>query len=204
MTVKVMIERIEKRLRRAEHQRNADDEHAGQLGRQGEQIDDAADPGGEVAQRDRHARADHLLEDRGVGGQARGDLGRPVLLEEARRQSEQILLHRDAQVGDGSLADPRHEEKAQRGRRGEHHDDHQQIVKGRADGVGGRAVPAEALVDDALEAVGDRQSRRRRQDEEESRGGDVLRIFRRMAPDEAQIADLRAAVLGVAGHGADE
>ena len=132
-------------------------------------------PVARLRKRDRHARADDLLEDRGVGGQPRGDLGRAVLLEEARRQGQQILLHRDPQVGDGALADPRHEVEAQRGRQRQHDDDHQQILEGLRRPLGAcRAVAAEAAVDDPLEAIRDGQRRRRGQAEEEQRGRDLL------------------------------
>ena len=147
---------------RPEDDRDADDQHSGKLGRQREQIDDAADAGSEVAQGDRHARADDLLEDSGVGSQPRGDFRRPVLLEEARRQRQQVLLNRDAQVGDGPLANPRNEVEAKRRCRGEHDDDHQQIVERGADGLRPCTSGSEALIDHPLETVGDRQHARLR------------------------------------------
>ena len=107
---------------REDDEGDAEHQHAGELGRQREQIDDPAEPGREVAQGDRDRRADDLLEDGGVGGQPGGDFGRAILLEEAGRQAQQIALHRAAQVGDGALADPGDEIEAQprsraRGRR---------------------------------------------------------------------------------------
>ncbi len=71
---------------RQDDQRNADENAAGQRGRQGEEIDDAAKSHHQVAQRDRYRRADDLLDDRGIRGHARGDLRWPVFLEEARSE----------------------------------------------------------------------------------------------------------------------
>ncbi len=104
-----------------------------ELGREREQIDDRADPHDGVAQGDRDGRADHLLDDRRVGGEARGDLGRPVLLEEGGGEAEQIALHRLADVGDHPLAEPGDEIEAAGGRDRQHPDDQQQIFEPAAD-----------------------------------------------------------------------
>ena len=185
---------------RPEHERDADDQHRRQLGRQREQIDDPADAGGEVAKRDRDAGADHLLEDGGVGGQPRGDLGRPVLLEEARRQGQQVLLHRNADVGDRPLAQPGDEIEAHRGGDRQHDDDHQQILERLADRRLAGPAGAEAAVDHPLEAVGDGERRRRRQAQEEQGRGNLLWISRRRPPDELQVADARSRLVGGPRH----
>ena len=132
----------------------------GELGREGEQIDDAADAEHDVAQRDRDGRADHHLDHRRVGGDARGDLGRPVLLEEARLEAQQIVVHGDADVGDHLLAEHRDEIEAEGGRHREHGDHQEQIVELLRDVA---AAGDEALVDDPAEAVGDGERRPRRE-----------------------------------------
>ena len=65
----------------------------------------------------------------GVGGEPRGDLGRAVLLEEAGGEAQQVALHREADVGDGALAEPGDEIEADRGRERQHDDEHQQILE---------------------------------------------------------------------------
>ena len=81
----------------------------------------------------------------------------------------------------------------------QHDDDEQQIVENRLD-VG--ALRAEALVDDAAEAVGDRRGGAGREQQGNDGGGDRL-VADRPAPDHAQIADLlQRCGLGAGGrHG---
>jgi hypothetical protein len=91
---------------RQDDQRDADHQHARQLRRDREQVDQPADAGEGVAQRDRHRAADDLFDQRCVGSETRGDLGRAILLEEARRQAEQVALHVGADVRDDAFAEP--------------------------------------------------------------------------------------------------
>ncbi len=156
---------------RAEQQGNGDQQQPGKLGAEREQIDDPADPGDEVAQRERDRGADHLLQHRGVGGEARGDLARPVFLEEAWRQGEEVALHLAAKVGNGALAQPRHEIEAETGGDRQHHDDHQQILERLGHRSAADRAAREAAVDDLLEAIRDGE-RRRRTDARKNNGGE--------------------------------
>ncbi len=73
---------------------------------------DAADEHQQVAQRDRHRRTDHGLQQRRVGGDARLDLGRQILFEESGVQMHEVIEHRAPQIRADALADPRHEVEA--------------------------------------------------------------------------------------------
>ena len=65
----------------AKHQRNAHQQHRGQLWRYGEQIDDRPDGQDKVAQRNRGCRANRLFDQRRIRGQARRDFCRAVHLK---------------------------------------------------------------------------------------------------------------------------
>ena len=108
---------------RHDHEGDAEQHHARQLGGEEEQDHGAGQAHHEVAQRDRQGGADDLFDDRGVDRQPAGDLGRAILLEEAGREAQQVAVHREANVGDDPLAEPRDEVEARRG--GERHDDDQ-------------------------------------------------------------------------------
>ena len=129
---------------------------AGELGRQREHGGDAADAKDDVAQRDRDGGADHLFDDRRVDGDPRRDLGRPVLLEEAGRQAQQVAVNGEADVGDGPFAQPRDEIEAEGGGERHHRDHSEQIVEPGGDALRIAGAGAEALVDDQLEAARDR------------------------------------------------
>ena len=126
------------------------------LGDSANRIDDAGDADDEVAQRDRDDGSDDLLDDRRVDGDPRRDLGRAVLLEEAGREAQQVAVHRQADVGDGPLAEPGDEIEADRRRDRHHGDQHQQILEPAGEVAGRAGAAGEAFVDDQLEAVGDR------------------------------------------------
>ena len=164
---------------------NAQQQQAGQLGRQREEIGEAADGGHHVAQRHRHGGADHLFDDRGVGRQARRDFGRAIFLEEARRLAQQIGLRGAANVGDDAFAEPGHEIEAQRAGDREHQHDQQQIFEPAAD----VAAAHEPLVDHQAEAVGDGQRRGGGDDERQQRAGDPAGIAAREAPQHRQTAE---------------
>ncbi len=59
-----------------------------------------------LRKRDRDGGADDLFDDGGVDRDAAGDFGRPVLLEEAGSEAQQVAVHGKADVGDDPLADP--------------------------------------------------------------------------------------------------
>ena len=174
---------------RQDGDRDADDEIGGDLGREREEIDDAARAGEQVPERDRDGGADHLLDDRGVRGEARGDLGRAVLLEPFGREAEQVAMHRHAQVRDGALGQPGDEIEADRGERRERHHDEQQPLEIDADPAGVRPG-GEAMVDDLLEGAGDQQRRQRRADQRDDRDQQLERVAPREAPHDQEIGDL--------------
>jgi hypothetical protein len=184
---------------RQDDDRNAEQQESGELGCEREQVDDAADAHDEVAQRDGHGLADHELDHRRVGGQARGDLGRAVLLEEARLEPEQVAMHFGADVGNDALAQPGDEIEAGRGGERQYQDDPEQIIEMLADIAVARG---EALVDDAPEAVGDCQRPQGRDQQGEPRTDDLAGVADRGIPDHPEVAELAAGwsfVLGV-GH----
>ena len=73
--------------------------------------------------------ADDRLDHGRVGGDARGDLRRPVLLEEARLEPEHVVVDVGADVGHHALPEHRHEIEAAGGGERQHDDDEQQIVE---------------------------------------------------------------------------
>src|SRR5205823_5347686 len=81
------------------------------------------------AKRDRHCGADDLLDDRGVDGDARRDLGRTVFLEETGRQAQQIAMHGETDIGDCALAEPRDVVVADGGRDRQYADEKQEIFE---------------------------------------------------------------------------
>ena len=142
-----------------------------------------------LRKRDRHGGADDLLDDRGVDGDPAGDFGRAVLLEEAGREAQQVAVNREADVGDGPLAQPRDEIKAHRGRQRHHRDQQQEVFEPAGEAAGRAVVGGEALVDDQLEGIGD--ARRGRRGEHEGDGGDrdMPRVADREPPDHAQASE---------------
>ncbi len=80
-----------------------------QLGRGQHQRDQPPRQHQHVPQGDRNGRPDHRQDQRGVRGQAAEDLSRQDALEEGRRQAEDAVEHRPADVGHDPLAQPRHE-----------------------------------------------------------------------------------------------
>ena len=59
----------------------------------------------DVAQRDRHRRADRGLDLGGVGGQPRDQFAAARGIEERRRQRDQMREHVAPEIGDDALAD---------------------------------------------------------------------------------------------------
>ena len=182
---------------RQDDQRHADHDRQGHFRREDEQQDHAADPGEAVAERDRHRRADRTFDQRGVRGQPRGDFGRTVLLEPARREPQQVGLHRDADVGDGAFAEPRHEVEADRGRDREDDDEAEQIVEDMVDMRDVAGAVGEAAVDHRLDAPRCRERRRRRDEQRHQRDRELERIARGVAPHHCQAGELSPARPGL-------
>ena len=161
-----------------------------------------ADAHDDVAQRHRHGGADDLFDDRGVDRDPAGDFGRAIFLEEAGREAQQVAVDREADVGDGALAEPRHEVEAHRGRERHDRDQEQQIFEPAGDVGAVARSGCEALVDDQLEGIRNARGCPCR-DQQRNRGdGDVPGVSRRESPDHAQAFEgsaFRAA--GRGGHG---
>ena len=163
-------------------QGNAEQHHGGELGRQHEQYDGAGGAHDDVAQRHRDGGADDLLDDGGVDGDAAGDLGRAILLEEAGGHAQQIAVHGQPDVGDDPLADPRDEIEADGGGERHRQHQHQQIFEPAAD----VATAREAFVDDQLEGIGHARRRRRRDQQGDAGGEQLPRVMQRLAPHHAE------------------
>ena len=101
-----------------------------------------------LRKRDGDGGPDDLFDDRRVDGDPRGDLGRPVLLEEAGRQPQQVAVHCKPDVGHRPLAEPGDEIIADGGRDREDGDDPQQQLEPGRDRVSVGGAPPKALVDD--------------------------------------------------------
>ena len=136
--------------------RNAEQQHARELGGEREQIGDAADADDQVAQRDRHGGADDLFDDRGIRCHARCDFGWAVGLEKAGSEPQQIALHRQPDVGHHALAEPRYEIETQCGGKAQHHGDQEQVAEPATD-VFGAAASIESTIDHQLEACRNRK-----------------------------------------------
>ncbi len=141
---------------RQDDHRDAEKDARGEFRREAEQIDDAADAHHHVPQRDRYGCPDHLLDDRGIRRHARGNFGRAVFFEEAGREAQQVALHRLADVGDGTLAEPADEIEAQRGSHGERNDDRVEEAEMRRNVT---AAGDKAAVDHFLELIRDCERR---------------------------------------------
>jgi hypothetical protein len=144
---------------RQDDERDAEQQHAVSFGRQGEQIDDAADAHDDVAQRDRDGRADDLLDDR-VSAVSREAISDGRFSSKKRGASRSRL--RCTAIG-GRRRPARRATRRNRSASGgdrQHDDDQQQIV-----GTSGRSAPPAAEPKPrsmiSLEAVGDGQRRRR-------------------------------------------
>ena len=174
---------------RQDHDRNSEQQSGGELGRKREQIGDAANAHDDVAKRHRHCRAYHHLDDCGVGGHPRCDLGRTVLLEEAGLEAKQVPVDLAADVGDDTLAQPGDEIEAGRRRQRQHHDDQQQILEMLGDIA---ATSCKPLVDDAPKAVGDSQGCGRGDQQGDYRPGDMAGITNGVAPHHRQISEFSA------------
>ncbi len=109
----------------------------------------------QVAHEHGQAVADHLLQQRGVVGQARDHLAGARRLEIAGLEREDVVEHGAAQVGDHALADAHHQIEAHEGGRGEQrrHPDH----RGQRRIEQLRVGAAEALVHHVLQAPAERE-----------------------------------------------
>jgi hypothetical protein len=124
-----------------------------------------------VAHEHRDAEADHLLQERGVVGQARDHVAGALGLEERRVETEDVVEHRLAQVGDDALAGAHHQVEAEPGGDREHPGDadhrRQRLVEQL------RRAAAEAGIDDVLEALTERQHAARGDEQRQRREGDA-------------------------------
>ena len=96
-------------------------------------------------------------------------------------------MHGEADVRDGALAEPGHEEIAD-GRGDRHHaHQHQQILKPARDIA--RAAGGEAFVDDQLERVGNARRRRGGDEQGDRRDRDLPGVVEREPPHHPQVPD---------------
>ena len=129
----------------------ADHHDQGQLRIGQHQQHDAAKEHQHVAQRDGDRGANHRLQQGGVGGDAALDLRRAVFLEERRMQADEMVEHRQADVGADPLADPRDEVEAHEGADGETHHEHGEDQDAALQqGIG---LAGQALVDHQAQAL---------------------------------------------------
>ncbi|MCY1436759.1 hypothetical protein D9M71_528930 [compost metagenome] len=91
---------------RRQYQRQRQQHDSGELGVGHEQETDATHQHDAVAQRHGQRRADHRLQQGGIGGQPRLDLRTAVTLEKARVQVDQVIEHLLTDVGHTALANP--------------------------------------------------------------------------------------------------
>ena len=132
------------------HQRHDGQHQQGELGIGHHQHGDAADAHQRIAERHRRRRADHLLDQLGVGRDAAHDVARALDLEPGRAQPHDMGEQVAAQVADHALAQPRHQVEARaRGDR-QHHRDGDQRGQGVVQDVG--PALGEAAVDQGAQA----------------------------------------------------
>ncbi|RMR09185.1 hypothetical protein ALP93_200328 [Pseudomonas syringae pv. helianthi] len=91
---------------RRDDQRQCHHHNTGELGVGDEQQHNATDDHQYIAQEHRQRRANHRLQQRGVGGQSRLDFRTAIVFIKARMQLYQVIEDFLAQVGDHTLADP--------------------------------------------------------------------------------------------------
>ena len=183
---------------RRHHQRHHRQHQQGQLRAGDEQHDHAAQDQQRVAQCDRYRRADHDLQQRGVGGEARHHLAGAGDLEEAGAEADDVIEHRLADIGDHALPDPGHQIEAREGPERQQHRDAEQdqhrAVEQRA--VAGRA---KALVDQQPQPGAERQRRACRDHQREGCPADEPPV-RRREPREMEQQPVVARDLPIAGR----
>ena len=134
---------------RQDDHRNGKQQPGGQRWGKGEQIDDSADADDDIAQGHRHGGSDHLFDNCGIGGHARGHFRWPVFFKKARSQPQQIVLYREPQVGDDPLAQPTDKIETEGRRDSQNRDYSQKALKIGSDIA---ASSHKAFVDDSFEA----------------------------------------------------
>ena len=118
---------------------------------QPEQIGRPADRHEKITKRNRYGCAHHLLDQRRIAGHPAGDFFRAVLFIETRRQSQQIFLHTQPNVGDNAFTQPAHEIEPHGRANGQNAHDHEKILKPARD-VARVGTIGEAAIDHQLEA----------------------------------------------------
>ncbi|BCQ26836.1 hypothetical protein NK8_50200 [Caballeronia sp. NK8] len=120
-----------------------------------------------IAQSEREARADHSLDQRGIGREARQDFSGLRGLEELRTHAHDVIVDRAPQIGRHPFAQPRDPVKAQRRRTGEDERDDKKPDEIAIDM--GPVAACEAAVDQVSERHRQRQCRARRCHESQER-----------------------------------
>ena len=159
-----------------------------------------ADEQHDVAQRDRHRRADRGLDLGGVGGEPREDLAGLGLVEIGDRERREVVEHVAAQVGDDALAERDDEVVARRARHREHagdRDHHREIA---VDQV--HALVGEPEVDHAAHRERHRQRRQRRDQQRGQRRERPAAVARDIGDEREQRPELRPAATAPAARAA--
>ena len=137
------------------HQRHDDGGDAGELRAGGEEQTTAAQEHHPIAHGKGQRGADHRLQHRRIGGEARDDVAGARHLVEIRRQGHEVAEDLLAQIRHHPLADPAHEIESREAGKRQHHgrgedDEHRLVQQPRIAG-------AEALVDQIFEALAEGQ-----------------------------------------------
>jgi len=136
---------------RRQHQRQRHHHDAGELGVGDEQQHDAADHHQCIAQEQRQRRADHRLQQGGVGGQPRLDFRAAVVLVETWVQVDQVVEDLPANVRHHPFTDPRHQVKPRKRAHGQAQHQHHEQADGLVEQV--RRLGHEALVHQQANAL---------------------------------------------------
>ena len=126
----------------------------------------------DVAQRDRHRRADRRFDLGGIGGEARDQLAAAGRIEECRRQRDQVSEHVAPEIGDDALADGHHQIEPRRAGAGEHRhhrDHHAEVAVDHGDAFGGEPEVDHAPDRDRHHQGRDRRDRQRDQRQDRAR-----------------------------------
>ena len=140
---------------RDEGRRHAEQHQQGQLPAGDEQHHGGARHHQEIAHKHGKAVADHLLQLQGVVGQARNHLAGAGGFEKRRLETENMVEHCPAQIGDDALAGAHHQIETEPGGDGQHGSDRnhggERLVEKPC------IAAAEAVVDHVLHALAERQ-----------------------------------------------
>ena len=152
----------------------------------------------DVAQRHRHRRADHGLQQRRVGGEPRQDLADPRHFEKRGAETQYMVIDGPADVRDDPLADPGNEIEPAEGRQCQDADDDEQRQQRLIEQSG--VAAGEALVDEPAEALAEHQDGRRGRRQRDDGAGDRQLVGSKKTAKAAQLAQLAAVLFHRCRH----